>query len=47
MIDQLRSEMSSLVASEVAISDQNESIKSRVVVFGIISVTIMGISTFL
>jgi hypothetical protein len=35
------------VSSEVALSDQNDSIKSRVVVFGIISVLIMGISTFL
>lgn len=35
------------MSSEVALSDQNDSIKSRVVVFGIISVLIMGISTFL
>ena len=47
MIAQLRSELSSLVASEIALSDQNESIKSRVLIFGIISIIVMAISTFM
>lgn len=47
MVTQLRSELSALVASEVKLSDQNDSIKSRVFVFGIISIMVMAISTFL
>ena len=47
MIDLLRKELSELVASEVELSNQNESIKSRVIVFGIVSVCIMGVSTFM
>lgn len=47
MVNQIRKELGELVSNEVALSDQNDSIKSRVVVFGIISVFIMGISTFL
>ena len=47
MVTQLRSELSALVASEVKLSDANDSIKSRVFVFGVISVFVMGISTFL
>lgn len=47
MVSQLRSELSALVASEVKLSDQNDSIKSRVFVFGIISILVMAISTFL
>ena len=47
MVTQLRQELSSLVASEVKLSDANDSIKSRVFVFGVISVIVMGISTFL
>ena len=47
MILQLRKELGTLVASEVALSDQNESIKSRVLVFGVISIIVMGVSTFL
>jgi hypothetical protein len=47
MVDELRKELSGLVASEVALSEQNDSIKSRVFVFGLISVAIMGVSTFL
>ena len=47
MVTQLRSELSALVASEVKLSDQNDSIKSRVFVFGIISILVMAISTFL
>ena len=47
MIEQLRTELSNLVASEVELSNQNESIKSRVIVFGIVSVAIMAGSTFM
>ena len=47
MVTQLRTELSALVASEVKLSDANDSIKSRVFVFGVISVFVMGISTFL
>ena len=47
MVTQLRQELSSLVASEVKLSDANDSIKSRVFVFGVISIIVMGISTFL
>ena len=47
MVTQLRTELSALVASEVKLSDANDSIKSRVFVFGVISVLVMGVSTFL
>ena len=47
MIGQLRSELGSLVASEVQLSDQNESIRSRVLVFGCISIFVMAVSTLL
>jgi hypothetical protein len=47
MIMQLRTELSALVQSEVALSDQNDSIKSRVFIFGVISIIIMAVSTFL
>jgi len=47
MIEQLRKELGTLVKSELSLSEQNDSIKSRVMVFGIISVMIMGVSTFL
>ena len=47
MIAHLRTEMSALVASEVQLSNQNESIRSRVFIFGIVSVIIMAMSTFM
>lgn len=47
MINQVRKEMSEQVKNEVILSDHNESIKSRVMVFGVISMVIMGASTFL
>ena len=47
MIGHLRSELSELVKNEIHLSDQNDSIKSRVMVFGIISLLIMAVSTFL
>ena len=47
MIEDLRTELSSLVKHEVKLSEKNESIKSRVMVFGTISVIIMAISTFM
>ena len=47
MIAHLRTEMSALVASEVQLSNQNESIRSRVFIFGIVSVIVMAMSTFM
>jgi len=47
MIDEIRKELSGLVASESQLADANDSIKSRVFVFGLISILIMGVSTFL
>ena len=47
MIAHLRTEMGALVASEVQLSKQNESIRSRVFIFGIISVLVMAMSTFM
>ena len=47
MVAQLRTELNSLVNSEVELSNQNERIKSRILVFGLISIVIMGVSTFL
>jgi hypothetical protein len=47
MIGKLRSELSELIKNEVQLSEQNDSIRSRVMVFGVISIIIMGVSTFL
>ena len=47
MIAHLRTEMSALVESEVQLSNQNESIRSRVFIFGIVSVIVMAMSTFM
>ena len=47
MIGRLRREMGDLVASEVELDAQNTRIRSRVFVFGVISVLIMGLSTYL
>ena len=47
MIGRLRREMGDLVASEIELDVQNSSIRSRVLVFGVISVIIMALSTYL
>ena len=47
MIEQLRSELTTLVISEEGLKAQNEKIKSRVVIFGIISIIVMLVSTYL
>ena len=47
MVEQIRKELGSLVKQEMMLSDQNDSIKTRVIVFGIISVLIMGVSTYM
>ena len=47
MIGQLRKELGDLVKSEVELTDANESLRSRVLVFGVISVAVMAISTYM
>ena len=39
--------MGTLIESEVKLSTHNEKIATRVIVFGIISITLMGISTYM
>ncbi|CDW87120.1 erv25p [Stylonychia lemnae] len=47
MVKQLRQELSYLVMNEENLKEQNQKIKSRVLIFGIISILVMGISTYL
>jgi p24 family protein delta-1 len=47
MVRQLRTELSYLVKNEENLKEQNQKIKSRVIMFGVISVVVMGISTYL
>ena len=47
MLQQIKKEFHSLILHEGLISGQNSSIKTRVFVFGIISILIMSMSTFL
>lgn len=47
MVRQLRQELSYLVANEESLKEQNQKIKSRVLIFGVISVLVMGASTYL
>ena len=47
MVRQLRTELSYLVKNEESLKEQNQKIKSRVIMFGVISVIVMGISTYL
>jgi len=47
MIDQLRTELGLLIVSEEQLKEENAKIKSRVVVFGVISIVVMAISTYL
>ena len=47
MIDQLRNELTMLIVSEESLKAENQKIKSRVVIFGVISVAVMLVSTYL
>jgi hypothetical protein len=46
-LEQIRTELGSLVVSEESLKDENSKIKNRVVIFGLISVFVMALSTFL
>ena len=46
MIEQLRSELGSLVVSEEKLKAGNQKIKTRVVLLGLVSVAVMGVSTW-
>ena len=46
-LEQIRAELGSLVVSEESLKDENSKIKNRVVIFGLISVFVMALSTFL
>ena len=45
MVEVLRKELGDLVASEETLSNQNDSIRSRVIIFGVVSIIIMALST--
>ena len=47
MVRQLRTELTYLVKNEENLKEQNQKIKSRVFMFGVISVIVMAISTYL
>ena len=47
MVEQLRTEMTNLVMSEENLKNENAKIKSRVMIFGAISVAIMAVATYL
>ena len=47
LVQQLRTEFTALVLSEESLKSENEKIKSRVVIFGVISVVVMLVSTYL
>ena len=47
MVKQLRQELSYLVQNEESLKEQNQKIKSRVLIFGIVSVIVMAVSTYL
>lgn len=47
MVKQLRQELSYLVMNEENLKEQNQKIKSRVLIFGVISVVVMAASTYL
>jgi hypothetical protein len=47
MVKQLRQELSYLVMNEENLKEQNQKIKSRVLIFGIISIVVMAASTYL
>ena len=47
MLKQLKQELTYLVQNEENLREENMKIKSRVLIFGIISVLVMGASTYL
>ena len=47
MVRQLRTELTYLVMNEENLKEQNQKIKSRVIIFGVISVIVMAASTYL
>ena len=47
MIEQLRTEMNNLIISEEILKSENKLIKSRVMTFGVISLVIMAVSTYI
>ena len=47
MVEQIRNDLGSLVVNEERLKDANTKIKTRVVIFGLISVAVMGASTYL
>ena len=47
MIEQLRNELTMLIVSEESLKSENQKIKSRVVTFGIISIVVMILSTYM
>ena len=47
MVEQIRNDLGSLVVNEERLKDANTKIKTRVVIFGLISVTVMAASTYL
>jgi len=47
MVKQLRQELSYLVMNEENLKEQNQKIKSRVLIFGVISIIVMAVSTYL
>ena len=46
-IDDTKKQMASLIKSEIKLSAQNDAIYTRVIVFGVISISLMGISTYM
>ena len=47
MVEQLRTEFTALILSEESLKNENQKIKSRVITFGIISLVVMVVSTYL
>ena len=46
-IDDTKKQMASLIKSEIKLSAQNDAIYTRVIVFGVISISLMSISTYM
>ena len=46
MVEQIRNDLGSLVVNEERLKEANTKIKTRVVIFGLISVAVMGASTY-
>ena len=47
MVEQLRTEFTALILSEESLKNENQKIKSRVITFGVISLVVMVVSTYL